>query len=263
MPENRKNQELLQGKKQEKLRMTPKPDTTQLTLVQETLSIPGVQINLRGMDIDAKIGDRALLSIGSRLGAVGGVMSWAWADYMLALYRRYCTPADPKDGDDEGDDTWLATYCDEHAIDAKRRKELVGMALYYPPASRSAALPYEYYREVFYSPGAHSADGRANATPLLAQAEGENLSLGEFRRRLRRAARQVVGEQQAHPALRDYADLMCANRYARQQLTAIKNGEYTRERAEAVLSDISDVARFIEALKNICSSATDTSVVNL
>jgi len=223
--------------------------TTALELVQQTLTLPSATWSERGLSIDDAITDDCLLALGSRLGAVDGVMSWAWADYLLALYRRFCDADNGPSGDKHGHDSWLQDYCETHGIDGKRRKEALAMALFYHPEHRTIPLGYEYYREALFAPGIASTTGREKALGWIKTARGQDMTLAKFRKLIRGECRETEGEQTAHADIRAYADLLAANRYARQQLFELRKGAFTAERALAILSDLADLRAFISALE--------------
>jgi hypothetical protein len=215
-------------------------DQTQLTLVQRTIQVPGAQLNLRGLVIDNDITHDQLLRVGSHLGAVSGVLQWAWADYLCALSDHTCGGAD--------DAETLCTYCDQHAIPSKTRRELTLLGRFYAQGDRLIPLPYEYYREAFLM----TRGAKPKALKYLATADADQMGLGEFRRHIRKAeadpsapARQSV--------FADYTVVFDFCKFAKAQLeTEIEN--YSAERAIAILADLADGIAFIEKLREISKS---------
>lgn len=218
-------------------------EQTQLTLVQRTINVPGCQLNLRGLVIDENVSKDALIKVGSHLGAVSGVLQWAWADFLAALSDHTCGGAD--------DSEVLARYCDEHAIPAKRKKELLLMARYYPHADRSYPLPYEYYREAFLIP----KGAKSKSLLYLSRADSEQLSLGEFRRYMRKAEADTTPSA-TQSVFRDYTVVYDFAKFAKVQLDE-EIDNYSRERAQAVLADLTDVVRYISKLREIAGESID------
>ena len=224
---------------------------TQLALLEDTLSIPGATIARRNLLIDRATKDEDLPAIGYRLIAVRGFSKWGLGALMGEMIGRAGL------GEGTPNDTDLAAtqaghWADCAGIDPKERRELLGVATFYPPRERTRDLSWEHYREAMWG----IADGLPNqlgrACDLLDEAVEKAWTVTALRRYIRasQATEQPSDKQQSH--LDGYGCVFDFRRYAARELECIAT--YTPERAALLLADIGDEAiRFIEELRSIAA----------
>ncbi len=225
----------------------------QLSFPSDVLALPKAVLSFspRGLVFADDATDAQILAVGHRLLAAKGYISWALGSLFAEMLKRRPSKAGSLTDRDMG---WVSEFCDAHRLDAKLRRELIGVYLFYQAAPvDSPSLDYEYYRECYFGTWGMETGGRlSKALGYLHRALDEGLSVTALRMLIRAEGRTTTPPAEDELNLAAYSAVFDFMRFAKHELPSVAS--YTPERARLILDDLgSDTIAYIDAVRSIAA----------
>ena len=174
-------------------------------------------------------------------------LKWMIGDALTELERRH--PIENRGGKN---DQWVNDFCLAIGLHHQKRKELIAVCLFYPPAKRTHALSYEHYRDAMFGSDPSSPNAIARAIVYLDHCVHHSLTVSKLRQHIRQSTR-IHSKQSDKSAISSYSPVFAFRRFAKAQVK--DNTRITKQRARIILADLGDdVPRLLSTLQRIAAS---------
>lgn len=206
--------------------------STTIEPLNQTIALPGCTLSPTALVFNGEPTDEDLTSIGLSLQRIEGCKAWWWGDFLVKQEKRH-------------GEHYTKQYAEITGLEPQTLRRYKMVAKYFDPLRRRNDLSWNHHLEAMLADSSSTRTGQK----WIDKAADENLSVPRLRAAIRLSKRDPRLDDNTKPPEETYSEVLMFNRWCRKMLP--KAGEFSQERATAILDDLREAVQLLDSLKRI------------